>query len=115
MGSDPGLNVDRGDRVRDDVVQLARDPQPLGVDPAASFLLTGSLGALGAVTDLGHERAAVGHCPSQEQRRAQIADRVDRGAAGALMGERDSRHAQPHPAATANASERHRLRTSATR
>ena len=45
--ADPGLDVDRDHRVRDDVVDVAGDPQPLLADPAQRLLLAGALGGLG--------------------------------------------------------------------
>ena len=39
MSGDPGLHVDRRDAVCEHVVELARDPQSLGVDLATCLLL----------------------------------------------------------------------------
>jgi hypothetical protein len=47
MGGDARLHIDQGDVVRDDVVEVTGDPQPLLGDPAAGLLLAGALGALG--------------------------------------------------------------------
>jgi hypothetical protein len=44
-----GLDVDHRHRMRDHVVQLARDPHPLGVDAPAGFLLPGLLSPRRAV------------------------------------------------------------------
>ncbi len=38
---DAGLHIDRGECVRDDVVQFTRDPQPLLLGTALCFLLAG--------------------------------------------------------------------------
>ncbi len=81
----------RRDAVGDRVVQLAGDPQPLGVHPPGSLLLAGALGLLGPVADLGHERPAVGHRPAEEQRRADEPDGIPRRGPGRLAGED-----QPH-------------------
>ena len=57
----PGLHVDQGDVVGDDVVQVAGDPQPLLGDPAAGLLLAGALGALGPLPDGVDEGAAAAY------------------------------------------------------
>ena len=44
---DAGLHVDDGDGVGDGVVDLARDPEPLGVDPRTRLLLPGPFRLLG--------------------------------------------------------------------
>jgi hypothetical protein len=46
VGGDAGLHVDRGQRVRDDVVQVAGDPQPLLLGAALRLLLACALGQL---------------------------------------------------------------------
>jgi hypothetical protein len=62
VGGHPGLHVDGGHGVRDDVVQLAGDAQPLLVDAAAGILL-------GPVLDGLHVGAPVRHGDTGEQRR----------------------------------------------
>src|SRR5690606_3714642 len=51
VGGDPGLDVDQGDVVGDDVVQVAGDAQAFLGDPAAGLLLAGAFGTLGAFPD----------------------------------------------------------------
>src|SRR5262249_28868145 len=41
---DAGLDVDRGQRVRDDVMQVTRDPRPLLLGSPPSFFLACALG-----------------------------------------------------------------------
>ncbi len=57
VGGDPGLHVDQGDVVGDDVVEVPGDPQPLLGDPAAGLLLPRTFGPLGAFPDGVDERA----------------------------------------------------------
>ncbi len=52
---DAGLDVDDGDGVGDGVVDLARDPEPFGVDPRPRLLLPGPFGLLGALQRLGRD------------------------------------------------------------
>lgn len=61
MGGHPGLDVDQGDVVGDDVVQVAGDAQPLLGDPAAGLLLAGALRPLGPFPDRVDERAPAAH------------------------------------------------------
>ncbi len=58
---DPGLHVDQRDVVGDHVVQIAGDAQPLLGDAAAGLLLTGALGAFGALPDGLDDRAAAAY------------------------------------------------------
>ena len=46
VGCDARLHVDRGQCVRDDVVQVTGDPQPLLLGPSLRLLLAASLGQL---------------------------------------------------------------------
>ncbi len=55
---DAGLDVDQGDVVGDDVVQVAGDAQAFLGDPAAGLLLAGAFGAFGAFPDGLDEGAA---------------------------------------------------------
>lgn len=54
---DPCLDVDQGDVVGDDVVQVPCDAQPLLGDPAPGLLLAGAFGAFGALLYGVHEAA----------------------------------------------------------
>lgn len=58
MDGNARLSVDQGDVVRDDVVELARDPDPLGSHPLLCLLFTGSLRVLGPFLDSRHIGAA---------------------------------------------------------
>ena len=59
VGGDAGLHVDRGQRMRDDVVEIARDPQPFLVGAALRLLLACSLGQLEPLEQQLNVRAAV--------------------------------------------------------
>jgi hypothetical protein len=128
VGRDPGLHVDDGDGMGHGVVDLAGDPQPLGVDPPPRLLLPGPLGPPGPLHGLGgqhppgpdrlaeggrHDHApdAEEHPPGPEQRR-QVGqqqpaggqhrgagrDQADRPVPVALGGHGVGGHEQPHPA-----------------
>jgi hypothetical protein len=102
VAGDAGLDVDDGDRVGEDVVQLAGDPQPLLLDPALRFPLCAlaALGAQGAAAtddlaqqdhrgeqrDVGDGAGSDGH----EQRLAFREGAVDDG------GQREHRHHRDH-------------------
>ncbi len=58
VDGDPGLGVGERDVVRDDVVQVAGDPDAFVGDPAAGLLLAGALGPFGALLDGGQVGAA---------------------------------------------------------
>src|SRR5262249_6267604 len=68
MGGDAGLHVDRGQRVRDDVVEIARDPQPFLLSAALRLLLTCALGQLEPLEQQLNVRAAVAQRLSSEHR-----------------------------------------------
>src|SRR5262249_38900582 len=59
VGGDPGLHVDRGQRVRDHVMHLPRNPQPLLLGAPLCLLLTRSLGELEPLEQQLYVRAAV--------------------------------------------------------
>jgi len=57
VARDPGLHADDGDMVRDDVVQLPSDPQPLLGDAAARLLVPAALGPQRPFLDCRDEQA----------------------------------------------------------
>ena len=67
--ADAGLHVDRDHRVRDHVVHVAGDPQPLLADPAQRLLLAGALGRLGPLDQRGVGGAALADRRAEQQGR----------------------------------------------